>query len=160
MTGSGRHPDDDTALWRKVTRGVTPYNGQPELPVAKSATVNLPRKKPQKQVKAPTPRLVGRLASAPEKPKPIDVSAGEHAGIDRLSRRRLVQGNLEIGARLDLHGMTAAQAERSLARSWKRKHIAAETKSLLSSAAMCRMAAPTGKAINRACWAPISETGC
>ena len=116
MTGSGRHSDDDTALWRKVTRGVTPYNGQPELTVAKSATVNLPRKKPQKQVKAPTPRLVGRLASAPEKPKPIDVSAGEHAGIDRLSRRRLVQGNLEIGARLDLHGMTAAQAERSLTR--------------------------------------------
>ena len=64
----------------------------------------------------PAPRLVGRLASAPEQPKPIDVSGGEHAGIDRASRRRLVQGTLEIGARLDLHGMTAAQAERSLAR--------------------------------------------
>ena len=116
MTGSGRHPDDDTALWQKVTRGVTPYDRHAELTAAKPAPVNRPRKKAKKQVKTPAPRLVGRLASAPEQPKPIDVSAGEHAGIDRASRRRLVQGTLEIGARLDLHGMTAAQAERSLAR--------------------------------------------
>ena len=42
--------------------------------------------------------------------------SGPSSSRHRASRRRLVQGNLEIGARLDLHGMTAAQAERSLAR--------------------------------------------
>ncbi|MBU74355.1 MAG: hypothetical protein CMM73_01400 [Rhodospirillaceae bacterium] len=112
MTGSGRHPDDDTSLWQKVTRGVTPYNQDAELTAAKSAIRSPSREKQKKNIK----ESAARLAVAPKQPKPIDVSAGEHAGIDRASRRRLVQGNLEIGARLDLHGMTAAQAERSLAR--------------------------------------------
>ena len=116
MTGYGRHPDDDTALWQKVTRDVTPYDRRAELTAAKPAPINPPRKKAKKQVKAPAPPLVGRPASALEQPKPIDVSAGERAGIDRASRRRLVKGSLEIGARLDLHGMTAAQAERRLSR--------------------------------------------
>ena len=116
MTGSGRHPDDDDALWQQVTRGVKPYE-QPARKLANSGNGDLPRKKPKKATKIPPARMLASAApDAPTMPRPIDVAAGEHAGLDRMSRRRLVQGQMEIGARLDLHGMTAARAERSLAR--------------------------------------------
>ena len=36
--------------------------------------------------------------------------------MDGATRRRLAQGQIPIEARLDLHGLTAAQAERRLAR--------------------------------------------
>ena len=85
-----------TQLWQKVTRGVTRFDRHAELTAA-SLHLSTCSQESEKQVKAPAPRLVGRLASAPEQPKPIDVSVGEHAGIDRASRRWLVQGTLEIG---------------------------------------------------------------
>ena len=116
MTGSGRHPDDDDALWQQVTRGVTPYE-RPTTKLIGSGNSDLLRKKPKKAIKTPPARIVASaVQDAPTVPRPIDVVAGEHAGLDRMSRRRLVQGQMEIGARLDLHGMTAARAEHSLAR--------------------------------------------
>ena len=42
--------------------------------------------------------------------------AGSFEGVDRRTAGRLKRGKLPVEARLDLHGMTQAQAERALAR--------------------------------------------
>ena len=75
MTGSGRHPDDDDALWQQVTRGVTPYE-QPARKLANSGNGDLPRKKPKKATKIPPARmLASTVPDAPTMPRPIDVAA-------------------------------------------------------------------------------------
>ena len=118
MTGRGKHPDDDDALWQKVTSDVRAYDRAAELTSPAGPAVAKPEKKknPKNQPLAAPTRLVGLAHATHEPPKPVDVAAGEHAGLDRASRRRLVQGDMDIAARLDLHGMTAAQAESRLRR--------------------------------------------
>jgi len=109
---AGANTADDAIVWKRLTAGVKPYRPDPPAPT---------RPKPS----SPAPRRTGRMAAprtppvtAPPpagKPDPVDLRAGEHAGIDKSTRRRLAQGQLAIESRLDLHGMTAAQAERRLA---------------------------------------------
>ena len=104
--------DDDAAVWERLTRGVKAY--EPEPPPARPA--KSPKAKPkhaQRTTATPSarPPSVGKQAS-----QPIDLRSGEKAGIDGATRRRLAQGQIPIEARLDLHGLTAAQAERRLAR--------------------------------------------
>ena len=104
--------DDDAAVWERLTRGVKAY--EPELPPVR----------PAKSLKA-KPKHVRRTTAMPsarslsvrkQASQPIDLRSGEKAGIDGATRRRLAQGQIPIEARLDLHGLTAAQAERRLAR--------------------------------------------
>ena len=118
MTARGKTPDEDDALWQKVTSDVHAYDRAAELadPPGPAPTKPEKKKKPKQPALATTPRLVGLAHASHAPPKPVDVTAGEHAGLDRSSRRRLVQGDMDIAARLDLHGMTAAQAETRLRR--------------------------------------------
>ena len=75
-----------------------------------------PRPLPVAANNPPSPRRDrSPLTKTAAAPTPIDLRAGEHAGLDRSTRRRLAQGQQPIEARLDLHGLTAAQAERKLA---------------------------------------------
>ena len=104
--------DDDAAVWERLTRGVKAY--EPELPPGRSPKSAKAKPKQARRVTAPPspqPRAAGKQAS-----QPIDLRSGENAGIDGATRRRLAQGQIPIEARLDLHGLTAAQAERRLAR--------------------------------------------
>ena len=104
-------PDDDAAVWQRLTRSIKAY---------------APEERPGRQVKSPkarpkAPRAAKAMpispAPAPKQPSnPIDLRRGEHAGIDGATRRRLAQGQVPIESRLDLHGLTAEQAERRLAR--------------------------------------------
>lgn len=103
--------DDDAAVWQRLARGIKAYD---------------PEARPGRQVKSPKaiakqPRAVKAtpISSPPARkqtPDPIDLRHGERAGIDGATRRRLSQGQIPIESRLDLHGLTAAQAERRLAR--------------------------------------------
>ena len=104
--------DDDAAVWERLTRGVKAY--EPELqPARKAKSSNAKPKHLRAATATPSarPLSAGKRAS-----QPIDLRRGEKAGIDGATRRRLVQGQIPIEARLDLHGLTAAQAERRLAR--------------------------------------------
>ena len=104
--------DDDAAVWELLTRGVKAY--KPELPPARPAkSPKAKPKQPRRITVTPSaqPQSAGKNAS-----QPIDLRSGEKAGIDGATRRRLAQGQIPIEGRLDLHGLTAAQAERRLAR--------------------------------------------
>jgi DNA-nicking Smr family endonuclease len=86
--------DGDRALWREAMRGVTPLRGRSPLsPRAAAAAVE-------------------ERDTAPAAPP---TSIERFAGIDRANAERLKRGRHPIEARLDLHGMTQAEAHRALA---------------------------------------------
>jgi DNA-nicking Smr family endonuclease len=94
------NPDDGRALWRRAVQDVKPLRPRPEPPPAKPA---LERPTPPN----PAPPA-GRTAAPPSHRDP-------GAGYDRANAERLKRGKHPIEARLDLHGMTQAQAHRALA---------------------------------------------
>ena len=102
--------DDDALVWKRLADSVTAYESAP--PPVRAKPSPYPRRGKQPAKPAPRPVTLTKTAAAPT---PIDLRAGEHAGLDRSTRRRLAQGQQPIEARLDLHGLTAAQAERKLA---------------------------------------------
>ena len=113
MTAPGdKLPDDDAELWDRVAKGVKVYEHEGRL-VQQPSTP--PKSKPKKKAKVPgKPAAVIQAAVMKPTARPVDLRAGDHAGIDRSTRRRLAQGQLAIEARLDLHGLNAEQAERRL----------------------------------------------
>ena len=104
--------DDDAAVWERLTRGVKAY--EPELPLVRPA--KSPKAKPKQARRATAVPSSQPVPAGKQTSQPIDLRSGEKAGIDGATRRRLAQGQIPIEARLDLHGLTAAQAERRLAR--------------------------------------------
>jgi len=103
--------DDDATVWKRLTDGVKPYRADPPAPVRPKASPPARRRS-----RTAMPAVRSTPATSPARtPNPVDLRAGEHAGIDKSTRRRLAQGQLAVESRLDLHGLTAAQAERRLA---------------------------------------------
>ena len=108
--------DEDAAVWKRLTDGVKAYE-RDVPPAAARPSAPTPKPKRRSSGKTATPAFrIGQAVAQKNTPDPIDLRRGDHAGIDRSTRRRLAQGQHPIEARLDLHGMTAAQAERHLSR--------------------------------------------
>jgi DNA-nicking Smr family endonuclease len=84
-------------------RGIARYRSDDDEPP-------LP-KRPAPPVAAPAQKIAPARSLAP----PV-------AGLDRRSATRLRRGEMAIAARLDLHGMTQAEAHRALARFIERAH--------------------------------------
>ncbi len=94
---------EERALWRETMRGVKPLRPEPVKEIA--APSPPPRETKSRRVPVST-------QSAPP-------SARATKSIDALDRRtatRLKRGTLAIEARLDLHGMTQAEAHDALSR--------------------------------------------
>ena len=101
---------DDAELWRRVARDIVPMPGRSPHPARRhlagisgnAGETPAVQKKPSA---APSPK------SAPSPaPPPLD----QFAGVDRATAERLKRGRRAIEARLDLHGMTQAEAHRVL----------------------------------------------
>ena len=98
-----RLSDDERVLWKGVIRSIAPLRktarlepdeaAPPVIPVAAKA-----RAKPMPAHAAP---------AAPSKPPPL-------AALDRKMKKRIARGNRTIDGRLDLHGMTQAEAHDAL----------------------------------------------
>ena len=100
---------DEALLWRHVTDGVAPLD---------DGTVAIPEDAPPGE-----PAAADRTArQAPPPPKPPPPTArdlprlapGTMAGVDKRTAARLRRGQLSIEGRLDLHGLTQAEAHREL----------------------------------------------
>ncbi len=98
---------DEIALWRRAVRDVAPLPRRPKPPDPDClpATRN---GRESHAIPLPPPRSP---APAPPLP-PLD----RFAGLDRASAERLKRGRYPVEARLDLHGLTQAEAHRALAR--------------------------------------------
>jgi DNA-nicking Smr family endonuclease len=94
--------DDERMLWSTVTRSIAPLKGRKAATEAvEKALVVAPQKH-----KAPSAPPV-----APPQRTPLPLAA-----MDRRARQKVARGRTEIGGRLDLHGLTQAEAHGVLAR--------------------------------------------
>lgn len=122
--------DEDNVLWQRVTALVKPAAQQNRHYSANSyhnrgndaggLSASAPRS-PAKRQKTALPKtaqagMAAALSASVMSPKasPVDLRAGETAGIDGGTQKRLFRGDVKIDARLDLHGFNAAQAQRKL----------------------------------------------
>jgi len=99
--------DDPEALFHAAMKGARPLKGR------RSRTTRRPPPVREQAPRAPaTARRVPPVAktTAP----PLDPTST--TGLDRATADKLRRGKLDPDARLDLHGLTLAQAERTLAR--------------------------------------------
>jgi DNA-nicking Smr family endonuclease len=123
--------DEDHVLWQRVTALVKPatqqnrrYSGtnhdnknhqSDKLGAAKlSSKRNKALSKSGHAGVATTPTVPKTSSKTLAKASPVDLRAGETAGIDGGTQKRLFRGDVTIDARLDLHGFNAAQAQRKL----------------------------------------------
>lgn len=113
MTRRGRGlSEDEDKLWKGVTRSIAPLRVRPSKNEAEnSTTAEQPSRKPavKKAPLAAAPRLPAKQPSRP----PL-------APIDRKMKSRIARGSTAIDARLDLHGMTQAEAHGVLLRFLRR----------------------------------------
>jgi DNA-nicking Smr family endonuclease len=102
---------EDVELWRRVARDIVPMPGRSPHPdrgrLARNAAGT-----PAVQSATPAPplRKTPATLAPPPPPPPLD----QFAGIDRATAERLKRGRRAIEARLDLHGMTQAEAHHAL----------------------------------------------
>ena len=104
--------DDDAQLWRSVSDGNEPL---------KSRRKRAPAPRPEP---APAAKPIAKIESsrpvpvkAPPPPKPPalpPLEKGRPTGVDKRTAQRLRRGKLDVEARLDLHGLTQAEAHRRL----------------------------------------------
>ncbi len=109
----GKGEDDaDAALWQKIISQTTPLDKRHKgRQIGKSLKSVVPSKRAAGHSEKPI-RGASSSAYQPTKPaaKPAPALKPDMK-IEHKARRRLGRGHLEIEARLDLHGMTAAQAK-------------------------------------------------
>ncbi|MCE2509516.1 MAG: Smr/MutS family protein [Alphaproteobacteria bacterium] len=98
-------PAAEDELWRSVKAGTRPLGSKKRI--AKSG----PSKKTPP---APPPKKPPPPAAVAPKKEPAPKETAQKAGHDRRSSLRLKRGQLAIEATLDLHGMTQAEAHRTL----------------------------------------------
>lgn len=108
--------DDDGDLWRQIAGTVKPLKRRTPRPLPQSATGEAP-KEAAKAKPTPSPRGAGRAASSPL-PRQVEqpLMPGRVVGLDKRTAQRLRRGQLQIDGRIDLHGMTQAEAHANLLR--------------------------------------------
>ncbi len=111
----------DMELWHRVARSAKPLQGRDRheayRPLGEPAhretgersTNVAPTGARQRSALLPTAR-----ATVPDRGKSPCLAHGHIAGVDRRTAERLKRGRLNIDARLDLHGLTQAEAHRAL----------------------------------------------
>src|SRR5260221_1456887 len=101
-----RPAPDDIGLWRRAVQDVAPMPGR---------SPHLNRSRPGRIEAGETPAV---QSQEPAEPSPVPVPLpplDRLAGIDRANAERLKRGRRTIEARLDLHGLTQAEAHQALA---------------------------------------------
>jgi len=104
--------DDERVLWRTVTQSIAPLRGRKaESDEEIAAPKPVEARSPDGAKRNSGPRARDSAALHPGyKPAPA------LAPIDRRTRQRLARGTASIDGRIDLHGLTQADAHAALAR--------------------------------------------
>jgi DNA-nicking Smr family endonuclease len=115
MAERGKPDDDDTGLWKAVTKDVKPIKRTAPARAKPEAAKDPARAQPKKQGGAAPVR-----PALPARPKPPaatparELSHGQAPGVDKRTLDRLRRGQLPIEAEIDLHGHTLDEAHRVL----------------------------------------------
>ena len=103
--------EEEQALWRTITRTVSPLR-RPRKDAKPAADQAEPPPKPAKRP-SPPPHPVAATQKPAPKPRPKEPAL---APLDRRSKQKLARGTQGIEARLDLHGHTQSEAHAMLLR--------------------------------------------
>jgi DNA-nicking Smr family endonuclease len=95
---------EERALWTMVTREIAPL--RPEAPTGDDDGIPHQAERTDTPSVVPAPSVVAKREAHFE-PAP--------ASLDRRLKQRLARGRVEIDSRIDLHGLTQAQAHHALA---------------------------------------------
>lgn len=115
---------EEQALWDKVIRQVERVESTPAIP----APISNP-KKPEPLAEPRPFRLDTKTkVKTAEKPQPsfVDRPSQTSPNMDRRNFQRLLKGQLEIDGTLDLHGLTADQAQQRLGLFVRNAHSAGQ----------------------------------
>ncbi len=111
----------DMELWHRVARGTKPLQGRDSREAHRSPRQQGVReaeeRAPQTSSTSPRPRSLppaSARGAIPDRQRTPCLAHGHIAGVDRRTAERLKRGRLNIDARLDLHGLTQAEAHRAL----------------------------------------------
>ena len=120
---------EDLVLWQRVASQVTPLKSTTQSDSSANLGANVTKRQNRVLKKAarrqqkmvPNNHSLRSFGAVPKKDRlkqivPVDLRLGERAGIDGATQRRLFRGEVPIDLRLDLHGMTAARAQKQLIR--------------------------------------------
>ena len=106
--------DDDDALWRSVSDGIEPLKSQRKRAPAPRPESPPTAAKPIPKIEQTRPAPV-KATPPPAKPAALPpLEKGRPTGVDKRTAQRLKRGKLDVEARLDLHGLTQAEAHRRL----------------------------------------------
>lgn len=100
-------PPPDVELWRQVAATVTPLRRRV---AATRAPKPEAQPEPTTRAKPAKPLAQAPAAKTAPKPAPPELSAHKVAGLDARNAQRLVRGQMAIDGKLDLHGLTQAEA--------------------------------------------------
>src|SRR5438105_14119386 len=105
--------DDERVLWRTVTRSIAPLRGRKpefdEKAFPRDRSPDEAKRNPGPSIPHSASLHAGYMAQATPRPPAL-------APIDRRTRQKLARGMTGIDGRIDLHGMTQADAHAALAR--------------------------------------------
>jgi DNA-nicking Smr family endonuclease len=124
----GRRPltEDEERLWAAVARSVRPLRAKPSLKPSAAPPAKAAPSKPQgarPNLTKPNAAKPGIAKHAEHAPQPVAHRAKPPSPAGTLARRerqQLARGKAEIGGRIDLHGMTQAEAHDALLRFLRR----------------------------------------
>ena len=110
---------EDRALWEKVVENIAPRKAA--MPPATIADLDIPEPRP-----LPTPKPLKPIAQG-LKPKPASAAmqrppTAPH-NMDKNSFNRLKKGKIAVEGKIDLHGMTLAQAHPALIGFVREAHV-------------------------------------
>ncbi len=110
---AGQMKDDDHDVWEQVTRTVKPLNRLPYVKPAAQAKPALPVSQHERNGKT-VPKSVDPVRKAARSIARQAMHQQPHNNLDRRHRQKLSRGNVDIEARLDLHGQSVERARMSL----------------------------------------------
>lgn len=106
---TGADAPDDMDLWTEISGSVRPMEDRETLPPGVSEKPSALTSGLSSGKAPPRPRAETPPPPVPLTPQP-ELSHENQPGLDKATARRLARGKAKIEARLDLHGMTQAQA--------------------------------------------------
>jgi len=113
MPARRRLTDGELALWERAVQDAKPLHGGERRGKAKEAS---PAEAPAEPSRADKPQTAGAGVKTPAPWRSRHIDHQRPIDIDRRSWQRLRRGQLPIEGRLDLHGLTQAEAHARLGR--------------------------------------------
>lgn len=112
--------DEDHRLWDAVKQSIKPLEKRDRIYSPFTSHPELPEKDTAVQAPAQRRRVIlpkGYHPAPPKDPKARqtpELSHGESPGVDKRTANRLRKGRMQIDGKLDLHGLSQAEAHRAL----------------------------------------------